>query len=78
MIRRDWTTKPNYDAWNDLLFHQWWTDVRGTTDADGMFRTRGFLGDYEIEVTVKDGARTGPLRVDSNSQPASVAIGKKV
>jgi GH35 family endo-1,4-beta-xylanase len=73
MIRRDWTTKPNYDAWNDLLFHQWWTDVRGTTDADGVFRTRGFLGDYEVEVMVKDGTRTIPLRVDSNSEPAYVA-----
>ena len=33
MLRRDWSTKPNYDAWNDLIYRQWWTDMRGVTAA---------------------------------------------
>src|ERR1035437_6184794 len=36
MIRRDWSTKPNYDAWNDLIYRQWWTDTRGVTASDGV------------------------------------------
>jgi GH35 family endo-1,4-beta-xylanase len=72
MIRRDWSTKPNYDVWNDLLFRQWWTDVRGVTGADGVFRARGFLGDYEVDVTVDGKTRTMPLTVQSNVEPAEV------
>ena len=36
--------------WRDLVFQQWWTDVRGSTAANGEYRTRGFLGDYVVEV----------------------------
>jgi GH35 family endo-1,4-beta-xylanase len=77
MIRRDWTTKPNYDVWNDLVFHQWWTDVSGTTGPDGVYRTRGFLGDYDVEITSGGDTRTLPLTVDSTTQPAYAAIGKR-
>jgi uncharacterized protein (TIGR03437 family) len=71
MIRKDWTTKPNYDVWNDLLFHQWWTDVTGTTASDGTFRTRGFLGDYDITVNGSTYSQT----ISSNASPAYVATG---
>jgi endo-1,4-beta-xylanase len=54
LYRRDWTIKPNGIAWNDLVLNRWWTNADGLTDKDGSFDTRGFLGDYEIEVT-KDG-----------------------
>uniref|UniRef100_Q023N8 Beta-xylanase n=1 Tax=Solibacter usitatus (strain Ellin6076) TaxID=234267 RepID=Q023N8_SOLUE len=76
MIRRDWSTKPNYGVWNDLLYTQWWTDVRGATAADGTWRTRGFLGDYDIEVTVNGATKTYPLRVSSNTEPVYLNTGK--
>ena len=52
----DWTIKPNGEAWNNLVFKKWWTDVNGTTDKKGIFQNRCFLGDYEIvaEKTEKD------------------------
>jgi uncharacterized protein (TIGR03437 family) len=75
MIRRDWSTKPNYDAWNDLIYRQWWTDTRGVTASDGVFRTRGFLGDYDIEVTINGVTKTYPLTLASVS-PAFINIGK--
>ncbi|MGD0200582.1 MAG: endo-1,4-beta-xylanase [Bryobacteraceae bacterium] len=59
MVRRDWTTKLNYEVWMDLIYRQWWTDVEGTTGADGVFRTRGFLGDYDITAS----GQTLPLTV---------------
>ena len=67
MIRRNWSTKPNYDAWNDLIYRQWWTDTRGVTAADGVFRTRAFLGDYDIEVTIDGVTKTYPLSLTSNT-----------
>jgi endo-1,4-beta-xylanase len=77
MIRQDWTTKPNYDVWNNLVYKQWWTDVTGTTAADGTFRTRGFLGDYAIEVTPSGKVmQTYSQAIASNVQPAYVQIGK--
>jgi adhesin/invasin len=76
MIRLDWSTKPNYDAWNDLIYTQWWTDTSGVTGSDGVFRTRGFLGDYDIDVTINGVTTTYPLTLASNTEPAYVPIGK--
>jgi endo-1,4-beta-xylanase len=78
MIRRDWSTKTNYDAWNDVIYRQWWTDTGGVTASDGTFRTRGFLGDYDIEVTIDGVTKTYPLSLSSNTQPAFLNIGKTV
>jgi len=72
MIRKDWTTKPNYDVWNDLVYRQWWTDVTGTTASDGAFRIRGFLGDYDIIVN----GSTYSQIISSNISPAYMATGK--
>jgi GH35 family endo-1,4-beta-xylanase len=48
MIRRDWSERPMYQVWRDLIFREWWTDEKGKTDPGGTFTTRAFLGDYEI------------------------------
>jgi endo-1,4-beta-xylanase len=61
LYRADWTLKPNGKAWYDLVFRRWWTNADGTTDNHGRYRTRGFLGDYQI--TVSKGGRTRTLRV---------------
>jgi GH35 family endo-1,4-beta-xylanase len=50
MFRRDWSERPNATAYRDLVFEKWWTEVDGTTGADGKFSTRGFLGDYVVKV----------------------------
>jgi len=76
MYRRDWSAKPNAAVWDEMVFRQWWTDVRGATGSDGAFRTRGFLGDYEIEVTANGVTRSYPLVLNSPGQPAFVNVGK--
>lgn len=50
MIRSDWSYKPNYFAYTDLVFNQWWTNEAGHTLRTGLYDTRGFLGDYKITV----------------------------
>ncbi len=52
MVRKDWTTKPNYDVWREMVYTKWWTNELGATGEDGLYAIRGFLGDYDIEVTV--------------------------
>lgn len=50
MLRTDWSEKPNYKAWRDLIYKDWWTDETVTTDANGTARLRGFKGDYTVTV----------------------------
>jgi len=38
------------------VFKKWWTNADGKTGTKGIFQTRAFLGDYEIEV--KAGGKT--------------------
>jgi endo-1,4-beta-xylanase len=58
MLRRDWSPKPNADAYNDLVFKQWWTNAAGKTGSQGTFAIRGFLGDYDIEVKAGGKSKT--------------------
>jgi hypothetical protein len=51
MIRKDWTLKPNGQAWLDLVLKEWWTEATVTTGPDGSCATRGFMGDYKITAT---------------------------
>lgn len=54
MFRKDWSRKPNADAFTDLVFNQWWTDETAATGDDGAVAFRGFKGEYTIEVTAGD------------------------
>lgn len=55
LFRSDWSKKPAYDVYTGLVFDEWWTDERGRTDDDGVFRTTAILGEYEITASA-DGA----------------------
>jgi hypothetical protein len=46
------TPKPAYDELMKLVKGKWWTKTTLRTDADGAARLRGFLGDYQVKVTV--------------------------
>ena len=58
MYRGDWSLKPGGQAYRDLVFGKWRTDDKGTTDASGQFKLRGFKGDYEVVVKRGDQTRT--------------------
>jgi len=51
IVNEDWTNKPAAETLKDLTRNQRWTNVSGTTSADGIYSTRGFLGDYSITLT---------------------------
>jgi GH35 family endo-1,4-beta-xylanase len=50
MYRADWSEKPNAKVYQDLVLHQWRTNLSATTGADGRFAARGFHGDYVVTV----------------------------
>ncbi len=74
MIRKGWTAKPNYDVWRDLVYGQWWTDVSGLSGDDGTWMVRGFLGDYEVVVTLGDRSATVPAKVTGDGATLVVTL----
>lgn len=51
MFRQDWTPKPNLAAYEQLVFHDWWTRASLVTNAEGRATVRAFHGEHEIRVT---------------------------
>jgi len=74
LYRKDWSIKPNGKVWEDLVFKQWWTDVHGKTDADGTFKTRGFLGEYEITVEHQGKTLTQSVRLQKGGSKITVTL----
>jgi GH35 family endo-1,4-beta-xylanase len=52
LYNQDWSPKPAALVYQDLIEHQWHTDVTGGTDKQGDYQVRGFQGDYLVTVTV--------------------------
>jgi endo-1,4-beta-xylanase len=57
MYRDDWSLKPGGKAFRELMT-KWRTDEKGTTDANGQFKLRGFKGNYDVEVKRGSDTRT--------------------
>ena len=49
LYRRDWTPLPAAEAYQDLLFREWWTRWQGKTDAKGRCEVPAFFGQYRIK-----------------------------
>lgn len=71
-FRKDWSLKPAGQVWIDLVTKKWWTNTTGETGADGHYKTRGFLGDYEI--TIHSGAQTKTIRTTLKKDGAPVEV----
>lgn len=48
MWKEDWTPRPQAEAYRELLFNKWWTQVDEKADKKGAVKTRAFYGDYKI------------------------------
>ena len=60
LLERDWTARPVWDAWSDLVNREWKTDAQVMTDEQGVARVRGFCGDYEITASTVGKTSSGP------------------
>ena len=50
LYKRDWSSTPSADAYQDLIYKEWWTKDSGTTGKDGMFSFPAFYGKYKVTV----------------------------
>ena len=64
LYRQDWSLKPNGQVWRDLVLKTWWTNANGRTDRNGVFTTRGFLGEYEISATANGKTVTRRVKLE--------------
>lgn len=74
LYRQDFSVKPNGQAYEDLLFGDWWTDVRGTTWG-GSFATRGFQGEYEVLVTLNGLTQRATVSLGAGGATLTVTLG---
>ncbi len=54
MFRKDWSEKPNFRAYHDLVHEKWWTDETGKTNENGEFSLRAFKGTYRITAGTRE------------------------
>ena len=67
LYRKDWSIKPNGQAWLDLVKKAWWTDISISSDLNGQVVTRGFLGDYVITATLGSKTVSLPVTLEKTS-----------
>ena len=68
MYRADWSSKQQSLVWNDLWFREWWTNENGNSDASGIYRTRGFKGDYNVTVNYARSIKTVTTKLDASGE----------
>jgi GH35 family endo-1,4-beta-xylanase len=73
LYRDDFSIKPNGQAYEDLVFGDWWTDTTGTS-RNGSFSTRGFQGDYEITVTVNGQTKVVNATLGASGSTVTVVV----
>lgn len=74
MIRTNWSYKPNYHVYNDLLFNKWWTREEGSSTRQGVYQTRGFLGEYEISATLDGKTATANVNLVKDGTTVEIQI----
>jgi endo-1,4-beta-xylanase len=54
LYRQDWSIKPAGEVYRDLVYRQWWSQEKLTSDAQGRAQTRVFYGRYTLTVRHSD------------------------
>lgn len=74
MVRKDWSLKPNGEAWINLVEKVWTTAAQGKSGHDGAFKVRGFLGDYEITVSTDGKSKTAKASLIKDGATVKVTM----
>jgi hypothetical protein len=61
LLRIDLAPRPAYRFLHKLIGTVWHSRAAGATDRDGLFRFRGFFGDYRVAARIGDGPATTAL-----------------
>ena len=72
LFRRDWSRRPQGDAWARLVLEEWRTNAEAETGEDGTYSTRAFLGGFVITATAGERTADVEFRVTRNLDEANV------
>ena len=72
--RENWKIKPAGQVWLGLVHRQWRTMANGTSDQEGHFETKGFLGGYDITVVHNEKSKTQEYMLTKNSSGITITI----
>ena len=50
LYKRDWSPTPAAEAYQNLIFKEWWTKSSGTVCRDGVFSIPAFFGKYKVTI----------------------------
>ncbi|HNR05963.1 MAG TPA: endo-1,4-beta-xylanase [Saprospiraceae bacterium] len=50
LYKRDWSPTPAAQAYQDLIYKEWWTKESGTAGSEGLFSVPAFYGKYKVTV----------------------------
>lgn len=68
LCNRDMSLKPSGEAWLSLVKGQWWTNVSGKTNSDGVYTDRAFHGSHEITVETVGGKASFPIELGATAK----------
>jgi GH35 family endo-1,4-beta-xylanase len=74
LFNNDWSIKPDGQAYEDLVYGNWWTDVRGTSDWGGQYSTRAFQGQYDVTVNYNGQTIVVPATLGANGLTLTVPV----
>jgi len=50
LYKKDWTPTPAATAYHNLIYKEWWTNEKGTTNRKGEYSVPAFFGKYKVTV----------------------------
>jgi len=74
LFRADWSPRPGQLAYEDLVLNKWRTNQTLTADATGSIQTRGFMGDYEVEITANGKTQTQKVSLDKSGLKQQITL----
>ncbi len=74
LFRKDWTLRPHGQVYRDLMQRDWHTEVSVRTDEKGLAVFRGFKGEYEVQVTLREKRLTVPGIISANAGEMTVEL----
>ena len=66
LLNFDLSPKPSYKALEQLINHEWRTNIE--TVCDGSFETRAFYGEYEVVVTVNGTTQNKVIHIENGAE----------
>jgi hypothetical protein len=74
LFARDWTPRPQWAAWQDLVQKQWKTDAQVSSDDQGIARVRGFCGDYDLHVAAGPKSASGKATLSRDGTEIKIVV----